>query len=125
MAGFSFGASRWDDIPQALGLGVEGGVLTGAWNGVTRVRATFYNEHVPASGGRDDYYNHYTTLSAVFDPPLLMGVLAPRRPGVDAAHYARVFDPQIVHELDARTKALGLAWDATDEALSGTWSDYE
>jgi hypothetical protein len=94
MAGLAFGTSRWDGIPAALGLRVEGGILMGQWNGLA-VRAVFANEY---DRERDTYY-HSTSLSAWFDPPLFLGLGDVR--GLDSEHRNRVLDKNLLRQLEA------------------------
>src|SRR5262245_55344727 len=110
MIGFYWGKSRWGDIPQALGLSVEEGILKGLWRGGPG-QAYFHNERVQRYGNQDDYYEHYTKLSATLDPPLLMGASRETRcPWLEGEHKARVFDNRFVAELGAPMKAAALDW---------------
>lgn len=126
MAGFSWGTSKWDDIPQKLGLRVEEGYLRGAWRGV-RVEASFYNEHVRRpERPDDDYYEHYTRLTAFFDPPILVASDAdPAFRWLDAAYAKRLWDGPPMTQVAEGAKPLGLSIGYGGEGLAGTWREYE
>jgi hypothetical protein len=120
MAGLSFGTSRWDDIPAALGLRVESGILMGQWNGLA-VQAAFDNEY---DRERDTYY-HSTSLRAYFDPPLWLGTREVR--GLDEAHRKRVLEAGVLGELAASVvKATQLSdyW-VGPLSVSGKWWRHE
>jgi hypothetical protein len=118
MAGFSFGKSRWDDLPAALGLRVEeGGVLAGPWAGGLRVEGTYDNEYQRRPGTQDEGdYIHYTKVSAVLDPPLML----------DPEHFQRVVSPDLRAEVGRRLGPLGVAenWFG-DREVSARWHHYE
>lgn len=120
MAGFYFGTSRWDDIPAALGLAVEDGILRGTWNGVP-VRASFGNQY----DQQRDNYDHYTWLVASFEPPLLLGSGEVR--GLDPAHRAWVLDPGVIGALLSGVSEAARLTDlaVSDASVSGTWWHYE
>lgn len=65
MAGLHFGTSHWDEIPQALGLTVEGGEMKGLWQRMP-VLAYFTNRF----NQQTQQYDYYTRLRAILDPPL-------------------------------------------------------
>jgi hypothetical protein len=120
VAGFYFGTSRWDDIPATLGLHVEGGRLTGPWNGMS-VGASFANEY---DHQRDTYY-HYTWVEAAFDPPLLLGAGEVR--GLDPEHRRRVLDEAVLGQLQANVVGptrLG-HYALSDWNVRGRWDGYE
>ena len=94
MAGFYFGTSRWDDIPQALGLTVEGGVMRGMWQGVP-VEAHFTNRY----DRQNECYYHYTCLQAKLDPPLGLHGLE------NGQAMKRIVDEPFRAEVEARTSA--------------------
>lgn len=115
MAGFYFGTSRWDDIPQALGLGVDGGVLMGTWEGVP-VEAYFTNRFDRTT---ESYY-HYTCLKAVLDPPLGLHGLE------EGAAMKRVVDDAFRADVAARAAAMKLhdLWFG-DASVYGEFYSYE
>jgi hypothetical protein len=118
VAGFYFGKSRWDEIPQALGLTVVEGALTGAWRGVVPVQARFDNafQRYNANTSEGDYV-HYTLLSARLDPPLLLP---------DPEHFRRVVDQGLRDEVARRAQLLGLSsYGFGDQAVSAQWQHYE
>ena len=110
MAGLHFGKSRWDEIPQVLGLTVDdGGVMSGHWQGMS-VHAYF--------SSRQDKYetiNHRTDLGMPFDPPL--GVQ-----GLESAElWTLLVDPR--RSADVEASATGLETSAAsigDGGISGT-----
>lgn len=116
MAGFSFGKSRWDDIPRTLGLtACEDGYLRGVWRG-RRVDAHFAN---PYDQHRDTYY-HYTYVGLWFDPPL--GVQ-----GLDGGVlFDRIVEPELVAQFQTRAATLGLANVVfSDLGIDARWSSYQ
>jgi hypothetical protein len=114
MAGLYFGTSRWDQIPQTLGLTVDQGVMSGLWQGM-RVDAHFYNQEDPHRT-----IHHYTGLGLPFDPPL--GVQ-----GLESAElWTRIVDPQLCADFEARATALGMSEAFIgDGGIRGTWPHYE
>lgn len=115
MAGLHFGKSRWDDIPQVLGLTVDdGGVMSGQWQGMN-VNAYFSSRH-------DKYgeINHRTDVAMPFDPPL--GVQ-----GLESAElWTLIVDPRLSADFEASAKGLGMfAASIGDGGISGSWGHYE
>ena len=115
MAGFYFGKSSWDNIPQTLGLEVEHGIMFGLWQGVP-VEASFTNRYDRTT----DSYDHYTCLQASLDPPLGVQGLE------DGAAMKRIVDDAFRADVEARAKAMKLVdlWFA-DTRVSGELNGYE
>jgi len=116
MAGFYFGKSRWDDIPQALGLtAFDDGYMRGPWRGHP-VEAHFYNKH---DRQRDTYY-HYTAIGLWFEPTL--GVF-----GLEGGRlFDHIFEPALREDVTKRAEALGLSGLVfSDLGIDATWSDYQ
>ena len=115
MAGLHFGKSRWDEIPQVLGLTVDdGGVMSGHWQGMS-VNAYF--------SSRQDKYgaiNHRTDVAMPFDPPL--GVQ-----GLESAElWSILVDPRLSADFEASAKDLGMfAASIGDGGIHGSWGHYE
>jgi len=97
MAGFSFGTSHWDNIPQALGLSVEGGYLKGHWQGIP-VRAWFENRY----DSHTQKYDYFTCVTMDLDPPLGLHGLE------HGEAMKRIVDPAFRADLDARAKKSSL-----------------
>jgi hypothetical protein len=117
MAGFFFGKSRWDDLPQQLGMTVAetGGVMSGTWRGIP-VEAYFYNRHDRVR----DAYDHFTDVQARLDPPLGVEWLESAEP------WTIIVDGELQGEFHARTKALGMQHASIgDGGIRGTWAHYE
>lgn len=117
MAGLFFGKSRWDDLPQQLGMTVAetGGVMSGMWRGIP-MNAHFYNEH----DRHRDTYNHYTDVWTHFDPPLGVEWLESAEP------WTIIVDGVLQSEFLARSKALGMQnASINDGGIRCTWGHYE
>jgi hypothetical protein len=97
MAGLHFGTSQWDQIPQTLGLTVEGGEMKGLWQGMP-VLAYFTNRYHQ----QRETYDYFTRLRAVLDPPLGLQGLE------DGEAMNRIVDPAFKADVEARIEAIGL-----------------
>src|SRR5688572_6416468 len=97
MAGFYFGTSRWDDIPQTLGLTVDGGVMRGMWQGVP-VEAYFTNRY----DRNTESYDHITSLRADLDPPLGLSGLE------KGEAMNRIVDAPLRADVEARAKTINV-----------------
>jgi hypothetical protein len=115
MAGFYFGKSSWDNIPQTLGLTVNGGVMSGMWRqGAVRVEASFTNRY------ENEAYYHYTCLRADIDPPLGLDGLE------NGAAFSRIVDEWFRTDIEARAKALGLREILIrDHVIYAEWYEYQ
>ncbi len=115
MAGLHFGKSRWDEIPQVLGLTVDdGGVMSGHWQGMS-VNASF-------SSQEDNHgaIGHRTDLGMPFDPPLGVHGLP------SAELWMLIVDPRLSADFEASTKGLGMfAASIGDGGIWGRWGHYE
>ncbi len=113
MAGFYFGTSRWDNIPQTLGLSVVGGVMKGLWQG-TPVQASFTNRY----NQQTQNYSHYTCLQADLDPPL----------GLDGLEHGeamkRIVDPTFRADVEARAKPFYLYVSISDGSVYAEHAEY-
>jgi hypothetical protein len=114
MVGLYFGKSRWGEIPRTLGLTVDGGVMSGPWQGM-HVDARFYNQE-----DAQRTVHHYTEVGMPFDPPL--GVR-----GLESAElWTRIVDPQLSADFEARANGLGMSNAFIgDGGIRGTWAHYE